>query len=78
MQTTTCFSLERHAGPYETWPLRTRLWVDGTPSPLRIPGYALLHQFATPNGHLLVTDCECPFEEATSFVLLDKKSQLLS
>jgi hypothetical protein len=78
MQTTTCFSLERHAGPYETWPLRSRLLIDGEPTPTRIPGYALLHQFATPSGYVLVTDCECPFEEATSFVLLDRKSQLLS
>jgi hypothetical protein len=78
MQTTTCFSLERHEGPYETWPLRTRLLIDGVPSATRVPGYALLHQFATPGGYVLVTDCECPFEEATSCVLLDKKSQLLS
>jgi len=78
MQTTTCFSLERHSGPYESWPLRSRLLVDGVPGSARVPGYTLLHQFAMPSGYLLVTDCECPFEEATSFVLLDKKSQLLS
>jgi hypothetical protein len=78
MQTTTRFSLEQHAGPYEKWPLRSRLLSDGVRSDTRIPGYVLLHQFATPSGYLLVTDCDCPFEEATSFVLLDKKSRVLS
>ena len=77
MRTTTRFCLERHEGPYESWPLRSRLLVDGEPRGVRVPGYSLLHQYALPSGYLLVTDCDCPFEEATSFVLLDRNSRLL-
>jgi hypothetical protein len=77
MQTTTRFSLERHDGAYETWPVRSRLLVDGQAGAVRVPGHSLLHQYALPAGYLLVTDFDCPYEEATSFVLLDRKSRLL-
>jgi hypothetical protein len=78
MQTTTRFALERHAGAYDSWPVNSRLLVDGQPSAVRVPGYTLLHQYLLPDGsQLLVTDFDCPFEEATSFVLLDRKSRLL-
>lgn len=66
------FALERHAGPYEKWPLRTRLLVRGEPSATQVPGYELLHQFRTPQGFLLVTDWDCPFEEGTNFILLEQ------
>ncbi len=78
MKTIGRFSLERHDGPYETWPLLTRLLVDGQPSRVRVPGYELLHQFEVPAGYVLVTDTDCPFEEATSFILLDRGLRLLS
>jgi hypothetical protein len=77
MQTTTRYALEPHAGPYESWPLRSCLVIDGQPSAVRIPGYSLLRQYALPSGYLLVTDYDCPFEEATSFVLLDRNSRVL-
>lgn len=65
------FSLERHVGEYADWPLRSRVFIDGAPSQSKIAGYQLLHQFETSLGYLLVSDCACPFEEATSFSLLD-------
>jgi hypothetical protein len=77
MQTTTRFALERHEGAYERWPVNSRLFVDGQASAVRVPGYTLLHQYTLADGHLLVTDFDCPYEEATSFVLLDRKSRLL-
>lgn len=72
------FSLARHQGPYETWPLRTRLHADGKPTEVCVSGYELLHQFETPAGYLLVTDYDCPFEEATSFILLRRDLRLVS
>ena len=78
MRATNCFSLERHEGPYEKWPSRSRLVINGKQSSIRIPGYTLLKQFAVPSGYLLVTDFDCPFEETTSFSLLDKNNRLLS
>ena len=77
METTSRFSLEQHAGPYESRPLRSRLFVDGQACGVRVPGYRLLRQYSLPSGHLLVIDCDCPFEEATSVVLLDRNSRLL-
>ena len=70
MQKVSLFSLELHQGPYEKWPLRTRLFVDGNQSETKVPGYVLLHQFQTDFGYLLITDCDCPFEETTNFIFL--------
>lgn len=67
------FSLETHAAPYEQWPLKTPVLLDGQPTPAHVPGNSRLHQFWTPQAYLLVTDCDCPFEEATSFILLSQE-----
>ncbi|HEX8391448.1 MAG TPA: hypothetical protein VF665_03740 [Longimicrobium sp.] len=72
------FSLEKHAGPYESWPLRTRLFADGEPTDVRIPAYVMLHQFQVDDGYLLIGDQDCPFEEATVFALLSHDLRLLS
>jgi hypothetical protein len=72
------FSLERHAGPYESWPRRTRLFDRGAPTQLAIPAYVLLHQFEVPGGFLLVLDDDCPHEEFTTFCLLGADLRLLS
>jgi hypothetical protein len=72
------FSLEQHAGEYKDWPLRTRVLVDGEPTELFVSGYVLLHQFAVDDGYLLVTDYDCPFEEATVFALVSPDLRLLS
>ena len=66
-----CFSLETHDGPYEKWPTKSRLIVDGVMTEQRLPGYSLLRQFALEDAYLLVTDYDCPFEECTNFILLD-------
>lgn len=72
MRATTTFSLERHAGEYATWPPRSRLIHDGAVLPLTLPGYTLLRQYAAVDGYLFVTDYDCPFEEKTCFILVDK------
>lgn len=69
------FALEQHEGPYESWPLASRLIVDGRTLPLAIPGYTLLFQFDTPSGYLFATDFDCLFEEAAAFVLVSKDLQ---
>ncbi|MCS0629687.1 hypothetical protein NX786_10120 [Telluria mixta] len=38
---------------------------------VHVPGIAILDQFETSAGYLLVTDQDCPFEETFHFVLLD-------
>ena len=72
------FTLERHDGPYESWPLRTRVFKNGAATATKIPGFQLLHQFETAQGYLLITDDDCPFEEATHFVLLAHTLRVLS
>jgi hypothetical protein len=72
------FALERHAGPYESWPLRSRLLLDGAPTRVTLPGYVILHQFETKPGFLIATDCDCPYEEATTFALLAADLRVLS
>ena len=72
------FALERHAGPYESWPHRTRLLDRAAPTQLKLGGYALLHQFEMAGGFLLVLDDDCPHEEITSFYLLGPDLRVLS
>jgi len=72
------FTLEKHDGPYETWPLRSRLSLDGKSTDISLPGYALLHQFETSNGYILVTDYDCPYEEITNFALISKQLHVQS
>ena len=71
MQPLQRFALEKHSGPYERWPVRTRVIVDGVPHPtLAIPGYELLRQYQTDLGFVLITNYDCPFEEAVSISLV--------
>jgi hypothetical protein len=72
------FALEQHGGAYENWPLRSRLVVDGVVRDAAVPGYQLLHQFELPDGYFLVTDFDCPHEEATNFVLLSRSMDVLA
>jgi hypothetical protein len=72
------FALETHPGAYETWPGKSRLMTDGALQNVAVPGYALLHQFEIPDGYVLVTDFDCPYEEATSFILLSRGMELLA
>jgi hypothetical protein len=72
------FTLQKHDGPYEKWPLRSRLFLDGNPTEISLPGYTLLHQFETPGGYILVTDYDCPFEEITNFALVSKQLRVQS
>ena len=45
---------------------------DGKVTSVHVPGIALLDQFETAAGFLLVTDQDCPFEETFHFILLDR------
>jgi len=72
------FSLEKQDGPYQTWPVNSRLFFDGAPTGASLPGYQLLCQFEVPDGYILVTDYDCPFEEITNFAFLDGRLRLKS
>ncbi|HYF64885.1 MAG TPA: hypothetical protein VD886_18820, partial [Herpetosiphonaceae bacterium] len=76
MDLITCFSLERHPGPYESWPLESRLLEDGRPTATFLTGYSVERQFRAPAGFVLATSCDCPFEERTTFYLLDERRRV--
>ena len=66
------FSLLIPSGERDSWPKRVPLVADGKPTGLTVSGYAMLHQFETSHGFVLVTDFGCPYEEAVCFTLIDK------
>ncbi len=71
MKKINIFSLIQHTGDYATWPLKTQLLINQQPTQTYLPGYQLLHQFQLTSGeYLLITDWDCPFEEATEVLLL--------
>jgi hypothetical protein len=78
MQKINSFSLQTHTGEYKTWPLETQLYLNENPTKTYLPGFQLLHQFELSAGEfLLITDWDCPFEEATEVLLLSADLQLL-
>lgn len=76
METIACFSLEAHDGPYATWPLETRLLEAGRPTGTLLAGYIVEKQFRGPAGFVLATSCDCPYEERTTFYLLDERRRV--
>ena len=78
MSAVSRFSLQTHSGPYEKWPLKSRLICDNQLTGTQLAGYSLLYQFETPAGYFLIHDWDCPFEEMTHFTLLDRKLRVLS
>jgi hypothetical protein len=78
MERINAFSLEDHAGPYERWPLRSRLFFDGRDTGRSLGGYVVEAQFRVGGRYLLVTSDDCPFEETTRFYYLDGEFRVLS
>jgi hypothetical protein len=78
MRAISRFSLEEHPGDYDTWPVRTRLLADGTPTSLKLSGYDLRWQFELDGGFLLITDYDCPYEEAYEIYLLSAQLRMRS
>lgn len=78
MEPITCFSLETHAGEYKDWPLTSRLLEDGRPTDTFLTGYTIEQQFRGAAGFVLATSCDCPFEERTTFYLLDERRRIAS
>jgi hypothetical protein len=72
MEPITAFSVARHEGPYETWPLRTTLFFDGRETGTDIPGYVIEAQYKGRDYYLIVMSWDCLFEEANDFMLLDR------
>jgi hypothetical protein len=77
MQPLTTFSLQKHAGPYESWPLVSGLLREGIGVGKNVPGYVLEAQYRCHVGYLFVTSWDCPFEEQLEVVLTDERFDIL-
>ena len=70
MEALTQFTLARHEGPYERWPLTSRLFLEGADTGADVPGYVVEAQYRVDAGYLLITSYDGMFEESNDFVLL--------
>lgn len=78
MQPITQYRLAAHAG-YAQLPLRTALLhADGRPTGCSIPGCTLRYQYRLGSGTLLITDWDCPYEEATDVLWLDAAFRIVA
>jgi hypothetical protein len=78
MEPIDIFSLEKHDGPYESWPLTSELRRRGEPTGARVPGYVIEAQYRCGDRYLLATSWDCPFEEMQTFVLLSSELKVLA
>ena len=79
MKPVALFSLQTHAGDYQAWPFETQLLLNNQPTQTYLLGYQLLHQLQLASGeYVLITDWDCPFEEATEVLLLSTQLKLLA
>jgi hypothetical protein len=78
MERVDVFSLAKHEGPYESWPLETALLNDGRPTGTRVPGYVVEAQYRHGSRYLLVISWDCPYEEAQEILLLSEEGRILS
>jgi hypothetical protein len=76
MEATSTFSLVRHEGEYESWPLETELLEGGQPTGMKIPGFVLEAQYRCGDQHLFVTSWDCPFEESLTVILTNAALQV--
>jgi hypothetical protein len=72
------YSLEQHKGEYASWPLRSRLMLDGVPTVAKIRGYVIDAAYRCRAGVLVISNDDCPFEEAAHCTLLSANYRVLA
>jgi hypothetical protein len=78
MQLVKLFSLERHGGPYNLWPLQTKLFADCTDTGQTVSGFVIEAEYQYAAGYLLVTSYDCLFEESNTFTLLNNRFETVA
>jgi hypothetical protein len=71
-------SLEKHDGPYEAWPLVSRLFAEGKDTQWQVPGYVIEAQYRWGEYSLVITSMDCPYEESNHFLLLNSDFEIVS
>lgn len=73
------FSLEQHTGNYADWPGKSRLFRNGCPLEVAVPGYCIEMQYQlNQDFFFLVTSYDCPFEEQVDLLLLNRDYKLVA
>lgn len=78
MKPCTLFSLAPLSQEERQHATESQLIISGLPSTTKIPGITLLHQYEVPNGYLLITDYDTPWEENIEVVLLNRNFKRVS
>lgn len=78
MKPVQLFSLESHQGPYDKWPLHTRLFANGVDTDQKVSGYVIEAAYKCETGYLLITSYDCLFEEANTFLLLNDRFKTIA
>ena len=71
------FSLQKHDGEYESWPLKSSLYYCGEELGVEISGYVIDKKFELADYFLLFISWGCPFEETCEVYVLNKLKKLL-
>ncbi|WP_295458404.1 hypothetical protein [uncultured Thiodictyon sp.] len=77
MEAIANFTLAKHDGPYESWPLATEVFRDGVATGRKLPGFVLDAQYEHGGFYLFVTSWDCPFEESLEVVLTDSDLRIV-
>jgi predicted metal-dependent HD superfamily phosphohydrolase len=72
------FSLEKHSGPYESWPRKTRLFFNGADTGATVSGYVIDGQYRAGACYLLIISYDCPYEESNDFLLLNAAFEIVA
>jgi hypothetical protein len=78
MEKISLFSLEKHDGPYHSWPSVTRLYADGVNTQQKLPGFQIEAQYRCNHGYLIITNYDCPHEETDAFILLSDAYKIIA
>jgi hypothetical protein len=78
MEQIKLFSLEKHDGPYATWPSSSCLFADGVDTRQKLPGFQIEAQYACNSGYLVITNYDCPHEERDEFILLNSSFETIA
>ena len=71
------FTLPKHEGNYEDWPLKSVLYYDGKALNVKVRGFVIEEQFELPEYFLLLMNFDCPYEEACEVAVLNKQFKLV-
>ena len=72
------FSLEKHSGPYASWPSKTRLYFNRADTATTVSGYVIDGQYKAGSCYLLIISYDCPYEESFDFLLLNAEFEVVA